>query len=217
MTTVLLIRHGRTSANASGTLAGRTPGVTLDATGRRQARSLGTRLRDLPLDAIVHSPLERCRDTALGILAEQPGASMHADERLIECDYGEWTGRALADLAEDDLWPVIQHTPSAVTFPGGEALSAMADRAAAAVADWSGRHPDGTLAMVSHGDVIKAILSRALGQPFDQFQRIVVGPGSLSAIRHGDAGSAVLRLNDTGRSLAGLAGAGRATVGGGPG
>lgn len=217
MTTVLLIRHGRTSANTSGTLAGRTPGVTLDATGRRQARSLATRLRDLPLNAIVHSPLERCRDTAGAILAEQSGASMHADERLIECDYGRWTGRALADLAEDDLWPVIQQTPSVVTFPDGEALSAMADRAAAAVADWIGRHPDGTLAMVSHGDVIKAILSRALGQPFDQFQRIVVGPGSLSVIRHGDPGSAVLRMNDTGRSLAGLAGAGRPTVGGGTG
>lgn len=215
MTTVLLIRHGRTAANARGILVGRTPGVSLDASGRRQARSLGTRLREIPLDVMVHSPLERCEETARGVLAHQPATPSHADERITECDYGSWTGRALRELAEDDLWPVIQRAPSDVTFPGGEAMAGMAARAAESVADWAGRHPTGTIAMVSHADVIKAILSQALGQPFDHFQRILVAPGSLSVVRRSTSGSAVLRVNDTGPALAGLATSGRPTIGGG--
>ncbi len=217
MTTVLLVRHGRTSANATGVLAGRAPGVVLDAQGRRQARTLGTRLRPVPLSAVVHSPLERCVQTADGLLANRPDVERHADDRLTECDYGDWTGRALAELAAEPLWPVIQDTPSAVTFPGGESMLAMAQRATAAVSDWVGAHPDGVLAVVSHGDVIKAILSAALGQPLDEFQRIVVGPGSLSVVRYDHDRAAVLRMNDTGRSLPVHTGAGRPTVGGGTG
>ena len=168
MTTVVLIRHGRTSANATGILAGRTPGVLLDAVGRRQARTLGTRLRGVTLDAVVHSPLERCVQTADGVLANRPDVARHAEDRLSECDYGDWTGRSLADLAKDPLWPVIQDTPSSVTFPGGESMLGMAHRATTAIAEWSAKHPEGVLAVVSHGDVIKAILSDALGQPLDR-------------------------------------------------
>jgi probable phosphomutase (TIGR03848 family) len=217
VTTVVLIRHGRTSANATGILAGRTPGVLLDAVGRRQARTLGTRLRDVTLDAVVHSPLERCVQTADGVLANRPDVARRADDRLSECDYGDWTGRSLADLAKDPLWPVIQDTPSSVTFPGGESMLGMAHRATTAIAEWSAKHPEGVLAVVSHGDVIKAILSDALGQPLDKFQGIVVGPGSLSVVRyHGDR-AMVLRMNDTGRTLPIQPGTGQPTVGGGTG
>ncbi len=214
MTTVLLIRHGRTTANASGTLAGRSPGVGLDGTGRRQVRALGTRLRQVPLNAIVHSPLQRCQETAASILAEQSGPALYSEPRLTECDYGDWTGRPLRDLAGEALWRVVQENPSAVTFPGGESLLAMAHRAGDAVADWAARHPGGTVAVVTHGDIIKAVLSNALGQPFDAFQRIVVGPGSLSVIQHSESGPLVLRMNDTGRSLRYLTSSGRRTVGG---
>ena len=217
MTTVVLIRHGRTSANASGILAGRAPGVGLDAVGRRQARTLGTRLRDVPLDAVVHSPLERCIQTTDGLLGRRPDVARHVDERLSECDYGDWTGRALAELATDPLWPVIQERPSSVTFPGGESMLAMAQRATVAVAEWVSTHPDGVVAVVSHGDVIKAILSDALGQPLDAFQRIVVGPGSLSVVRYDPERAMVLRMNDTGRALPVHTSAGRPTVGGGTG
>jgi probable phosphomutase (TIGR03848 family) len=217
VTSVVLIRHGRTSANATGVLAGRAPGVLLDAQGRRQARTLGTRLRDVPLDAVVHSPLERCVHTADGVLANRPDIARHTDDRLAECDYGDWTGRSLAELATEPLWPVIQDTPSSVTFPGGESMLAMAARATAAVADWAARYPEGVVAVVSHGDVIKAILSDALGQPLDRFQRIVVGPGSLSVVRYDADRAMVLRMNDTGRSLPIHANSGRPTVGGGAG
>jgi probable phosphomutase (TIGR03848 family) len=217
VTTVLLIRHGRTAANATGILAGRTAGVLLDAQGRRQARTLGTRLRDVTLDAVVHSPLERCVQTADGVLAHHPDVPRHPDDRLSECDYGDWTGRALAELATEPLWRVIQDAPSTVTFPGGESMLAMAHRASAAIADCTATHPEGVVVVVSHGDVIKAILSAALGQPLNMFQRIVVGPGSVSVVRYQGDRATVLRMNDTGRALPVSSAAGRPTVGGGAG
>jgi probable phosphomutase (TIGR03848 family) len=196
---VLLIRHGRTRANAAGVLAGRAPGVELDEAGIAQARGLAGRLAGVPLTAVVHSPLERCARTAGHLLDGRDDTQVHVDDRLVECDYGDWTGRALAELAKEPLWATIMRSPSQVTFPGGEAMAAMAARGVAAVAEWSTRvGPEATVAIVSHGDVIKAILSHALGQPFDQFQRIAVSPGSLSVVRMGEEAPMVLRMNDTG-------------------
>jgi len=219
MTTVLLLRHGRTAANARGILAGRAAGVDLDGQGRRQARSLGSRLREVPLDAVVHSPLERCVQTADLILdGRADPVPRHVDERLVECDYGRWSGRALADLARDPLWAQVQSTPSSVVFPGGESMLAMAERAVACVRYWVAAVPDGVVALVSHGDVLKAILSDALGQPFDLFQRIAVGPGSLSVVAYSEGGALVLRLNDSGgRFRLPRAASARPTVGGGAG
>ena len=123
MPTVLLVRHGRTTANAGGVLAGWTPGVGLDDTGREQARTLAGRMAPLPVAALVVSPLQRCQETAAELIAV-PGPkgvarpALETDDRLGECRYGDWTGRALKDLAKDPLWRVVQAHPSAVTFPG---------------------------------------------------------------------------------------------------
>jgi probable phosphomutase (TIGR03848 family) len=184
VTIVLLVRHGRTAANARGILAGRAPGVALDGVGRRQARGLVGRLRGAPITAVVRSPLERCEQTAALLLEGRDGVPVHVEPRLVECDYGAWSGRPLAELAREPLWPTIQAQPSAVTFPEGESMLAMAQRSVEAVTEWAARHPDGVLAMVSHGDVIKAIVSDALGQPFDAFQRIAISPASISVIAH---------------------------------
>jgi probable phosphomutase (TIGR03848 family) len=127
--TVLLLRHGRTTANAAGGLAGRQP-VELDDHGRDQAHRVGERLRKLPLAAVVTSPLTRCRQTLDLALPEYVPA---VDEGLIECGYGDWEGRPLKELAEDPLWPVVQLHPSAVVFPNGEAMAEMSARAVAAV------------------------------------------------------------------------------------
>lgn len=217
MTTVLLIRHGRTDANARGILAGRAPGVVLDATGRRQARALGTKLRDVPLAAVVHSPLERCAQTVDALLDRRTGDAVprHVDDRLAECDYGSWSGRALLDLANEPLWTQVQRTPSEVTFPAGESMRAMADRAVAAVRFWVAEHPDGTVAVVSHGDLIKAILSDALAQPFDEFQRIAVSPGSVSTVVYVGERPMVVGVNDV--ALRGRQAPPQPTVGGGAG
>jgi probable phosphomutase (TIGR03848 family) len=204
MATVLLVRHGRTAANASGVLAGWTPGVELDETGVTQAAALGARLLKVPLAAVVSSPLERCRQTAAALLAGREATPEQVDERLGECHYGDWTGRALKDLAKDPMWKVVQSHPSAATFPGpdGESMRAMQSRAVDAVRDWNTRlGADATYVAVSHGDVIKAIVADALGMHLDQFQRIQADPCSLAVIRYTDLRPFVLRLNDTGGSV----------------
>ena len=218
VTTVLLIRHGRTRANSQGILAGRLPGVLLDGVGRTQVRSLAGRLREVPIDEIAHSPLERCVETALGLAgARRTPVPLHPDPRLLECDYGQWTGQKLAELATQPLWDTVQRQPSAVVFPGGESMVEMADRAVSAVRDARTRHPGGVVAVVSHGDVIKAILSDALGQPLDAFQRIAVAPGSVSVVAYGPHRPTVLRMNETGGRMRLHGSAAAPTVGGGAG
>ncbi|MGH2464300.1 MAG: MSMEG_4193 family putative phosphomutase [Candidatus Limnocylindrales bacterium] len=199
MTTVLLVRHGLTALTGP-TLVGWTPGIHLDDRGRKQAEALAGRLRPVPLTAIVSSPLERCVDTADALAAGRvPAPAREVDERIGEVRYGAWTGREIKDLARDPLWATVQAHPSAVTFPAGEALRDTQARAVAAVRDWNERlGSDATYALVSHADVIKAILADALGLHLDQFQRIVVGPASLSVVRYTKLRPFVLRVNDQG-------------------
>jgi probable phosphomutase (TIGR03848 family) len=210
MATVILARHGRTTANATGVLAGRTKGVGLDDHGVEQARQAGERLARLPLAAIVTSPLERCRQTARELNAAQPTRLKVASERgLLECDYGDWTGREIKVLAKEALWRTVQAHPSAAVFPGGEAMAAMAARAVEAVRRWDARveaehGPDAVWVAVSHGDVIKAVLADALGMHLDAFQRIVVDPASFSVVRYTPLRPFVVASNSTAGDLAHL-------------
>jgi probable phosphomutase (TIGR03848 family) len=206
MTTVLLIRHGRTTANSSGVLAGWTPGVSLDEVGQQQASRLAVRLSSVTLAAVVTSPLERCRETT-ALLTRADTPEPQTDDRVGECHYGDWTGRALKDLAKDPLWKVVQAHPSAVTFPGtgGESLRAVQARGVDAIRDWNIQVGESaTYAVVSHGDVIKAIAADALGLHLDSFQRIVIDPCSVTAIRYTATRPFVLRMNDTGGDLTAL-------------
>lgn len=207
MTTVILFRHGRTEANASGLLAGWTPGIALDETGRAQVAAAAQRLSAVPLAAVVSSPLQRCRESAEAIVAGRDGVEIQDDERLGECRYGDWTGKPLKTLAKDPMWKVVQQHPSAAVFPGpdGEALAETSARAVAAVRDWNTRlGPDATWLVCSHGDVIKALLADALGMHLDMFQRIIVEPASVSVIVYTPTRPFVLRSNDIGGDLSGL-------------
>jgi len=210
MATVLLVRHGRSSANSGGILAGRTPGVLLDDVGKEQAQATGTRIAALPLRAVVTSPLERCTLTAEAITgARTDDLEIQVDERLTECGYGDWTGQELKKLAKDPLWKTVQAHPSGVTFPGGESMRAMQARGVEAVRDWDRRvteehGADAIWVAVSHADVIKAIVADALGLHLDQFQRIVVDPASVTVIRYTPGRPFVVRLNDTASALATL-------------
>ena len=206
MTTVLLLRHGRTTANAGGVLAGWTPGVGLDETGAAQVQAVGERLAKVPLAAIVSSPLDRCRQTAAAVAAGRD-VEVQADDRLGEARYGDWTGRTLKELVKEPLWKVVQQHPSAAVFPGpeGEGLAQTQARAVAAVRAWNATlGPDAVWLACSHGDVIKAILADALGLHLDQFQRIVVDPASISVITYTETRPFVVRVNDTGGDVAGL-------------
>lgn len=229
MATVLLVRHARSTANASGILTGRLGGVRLDDTGRAQAERVGQRLATVPLSGVVTSPLQRCRETAAAIAATQPAEAAVTTERgLVECDYGEWQGRPLKELAKERLWRAIQRHPASVTFPGGESMAAMSARAVSAVR----RHdayveehagPRGVWAAVTHGDLVKAILADALGLHLDLFQRLHVDPGSVSVVRYTPDAAYVLQSNSHEGDLTWLAPRGRrraprtGVVGGGAG
>jgi probable phosphomutase (TIGR03848 family) len=209
MSTVILARHGRTIANATGVLAGRSPGIHLDDVGVRQAGEAAKRLEGLPLAAAVTSPLERCRDTAT-ILLRGAGVRPRVERGLTECDYGEWTGRPMKELVTEDLWKVVQAHPAGVRFPGGEAMAEMSARAIRAVRAWDAKvtdaaGDDAVWLAVAHGDVIKSVLADALGVHLDAFQRIVVDPASLSIVRYTPQRSYVLAMNTTEGSLAHLA------------
>jgi len=211
MATVVLVRHARSTANASGVLTGRLKGVHLDDTGRGQADRAGTRLSTVPLAALVSSPLERCKETARALAAGQPKPVKIVTERgLVECDYGDWQGRPLKELAREKLWKVIQSHPASVTFPSGEAMAAMSARAVAAVrrhdALVEAEHgPQAVWAAVTHGDLVKAILADALGLHLDQFQRLHVDPSSMSVIRYASDASYVLQSNSHEGDLSWLA------------
>ncbi len=198
MSTVVLLRHGRSTANVAGLLAGRTPGVSLDDVGRAQADTVAARLAELTIDALVSSPMDRCRQT-IAPLARATGLSVRIEPGLAEVDYGDWTGRALKDLAGEELWRTVQAHPSAAVFPGGEGLAAVGVRAVAAVrALITELGPDAVILVCSHGDVIKSILADALGLHLDGFQRIMVAPASLSVVRYTPLRPFVERINDSG-------------------
>lgn len=205
MTTVLLVRHGRTKANADGILAGHLPGVKLDAQGRKQAAELAERLSEVRIPLIVSSPLERTIATADALAAFQRRAVVREiDERFVECKYGDWTGRKLGDLAKEPMWSVVQAHPSAAVFPGpeGESMRDMQHRAVEGIRDWNDQvGSDGIYVVVSHGDVIKAILADALGMHLDAFQRIRVDPASLSIVQYTSHRPFVVRSNDSGVDL----------------
>ncbi|HVE64370.1 MAG TPA: MSMEG_4193 family putative phosphomutase, partial [Mycobacteriales bacterium] len=172
--------------------------------GQKQADSVAARLAELPLTAVVSSPLERCVDTATAILTGRD-ITLQVDDRLGECRYGDWTGQELKKLAKDPLWKVVQAHPSAVTFPNGESLRDVQARAVAAVREWNDRlGPDAIWVACSHGDVIKAVVADALGLHLDLFQRIQADPCSVTVIRYTELRPFVVRLNDVGGTVADL-------------
>ena len=208
MATVVLLRHARSTANGSGILAGRSPGVELDETGRTQAAALVDRLAQVPLAAIVCSPLLRCEQT-VAPLAQARELAPVTEDSLSEVDYGDWTGRELKTLFKEKLWSVVQQHPSAAVFPAGEGLANVQTRAVAAVRAHDARitaehGPRAVWLLCSHGDVLKAIIADALGQHLDSFQRIVVNPASVSVVQYTDTRPFVLRVNDTGGELASI-------------
>ena len=208
MTTVLLVRHGLTATTGQ-LLTGWSPGIGLDERGRAQAKALGERIAPVPLDAIVTSPLDRCRETVEEIVDARAGRTARVPEPAVdpmvgECRYGDWTGKPLTELQKDPLWPVVQAHPSAVVFPGaeGESMLDMQHRAVSAIRGWNARlGKDATYLVCSHGDVIKAIVADSLGLHLDQCQRIVADPCSLTVIRYTPLRPFLLRLNDTGGTV----------------
>lgn len=202
-TLLLLVRHGTTSTTGR-LLPGRAPGLHLNDVGRAEAEAVAERIAAREVDAVFASPLERTQETARPI-GERLDREIRTEPGLTECDFGDWTGKALAELATLPEWSQVQRSPSTFRFPGGESFAEMDERVASAVESLRERHRGGTVVAVSHADPIRIYLARALGMPLDAMQRLSVRPCSVSAVLlDGDADPAVLTVNSTHSSLAEL-------------
>lgn len=202
-TTVLLVRHGRTSTTGS-VLPGRAPGLHLADDGRDQAERAAARIAPLGVAAVYASPLERTRETAAPI-ARAAGKRVRTSKGLIECDFGSWTGAALSKLRRLDAWKQVQSAPSTFRFPGGESFLDMQQRVWSDLERLVAAHAGATIVAVSHADPIKAAVAMATGVHLDLFQRIVVSPCSITAVSFTPTGPIVLAVNSTGDDLTTLA------------
>lgn len=200
MPVIVLLRHGLSTANTAGILAGRSPGVSLTDHGVSALEATLAMLPQRSYSHMLHSPLLRCEQTARIAASAATFDSIEVDEDIIELDYGEWTGRVLKDLGSEELWKTVIEQASQARFPGGESIAEAADRAVARVRTVVGElraeeqrsgegetseakpEPSKWAMLVSHGDIIKAIIADALGMPLDDFQRISVAPGSFTVI-----------------------------------
>lgn len=186
MHTIYLVRHGRSEANQKGLLAGRAPKVKLDEVGLAQAKALGDAFSNTPIDLLFSSPLERCLNTAEAIKkAQKKNVNIKKNADFIECDYGTWTNKRLASLSKLSLWKTIQSHPSQVTFPAGESLLNMSNRAVDGLnlILSSLKKKNSKIVIVSHADLIKALLANALGMHLDNFQKIIIDPASVSTLQ----------------------------------
>ncbi|MFM8927700.1 MAG: histidine phosphatase family protein [Rhodoluna sp.] len=194
MTTFLLLRHAHSEANLKGILAGRISGIDLSETGRLQSSQLVEALGSYRIDRIICSPLQRCKDT----IARTAGVRkkrIFTNAAFIEMDYGSWSGRSLKDLAKEKDWRKIQKSPSAFTFPNGESFSSAAMRVERELGKLARRYPNGSILIVTHGDVIKMALQISNGSPLDNFQKFVVDTCSLSEIEWNKGSRLVVRSN----------------------
>lgn len=195
-TTTLLVRHGVTATTGK-VLPGRASGLHLSEEGRRQAEATAARIRSLPKVAAVYaSPLERARETAEPIAAARK-LKVRTEPGLLECDFGEWTGKRLAALAKKKEWAVVQNRPSSFRFPEGESLREMQGRMTETLDQLARRHSGKTIVVVSHADPIKAVVVEAMGAHLDSYQRIVVSPCSITAILWHPLRPTVLTVNAT--------------------
>lgn len=193
-TLVYLIRHGLSTANVTGVLAGRDESVHLSKAGMAQSQLLSLRLSTENFDRIYTSPLPRCQETIAPYLETKKVLAI-IEPNFIEMEYGSWSGKKLAKLSKKELWPAIQQNPSRVRFPKGESFHEMSHRANQTLLDIA----DGfeKICVVSHGDVIKAIIASHLSLSVDHLQKFAIEPASITIISIGSAHSTLIKLNDT--------------------
>jgi probable phosphomutase (TIGR03848 family) len=195
MTTILLlVRHGAHDLLGKA-MAGRAPGLDLNEEGRQQADQLVARLSESAVHAIYSSPRQRARETAAPLAAKR-GLAIEIDEAFDEIDFGEWTGLTFDQLrADKERWQQWVEQKSVARPPGGESCARVQQRAIEAIERLTRLHPDQTVVVVSHGDVIKAVLASTLGISLDHLERFEIAPGSLSVLATGPGWSQVRLVN----------------------
>jgi probable phosphomutase (TIGR03848 family) len=195
MTTFVLIRHGATDIMKS-RIAGRMPGIHLNEAGQTQAARLPDRLRQFGIESVYSGPLERVRETAEPLCREL-GLQLQVAQEFDEIDFGDWTNRTFEDLTSDPLWQRFNTVRSSTAPPNGELMLEAQTRALRKMAELCERHR--IVAIVSHGDVLRAILIHFLGIHLDLFFRIEISPASISVVEWGGADPRVICVNDGGK------------------
>jgi len=198
MTTFLLIRHAL-CAPVGKSIAGRGPGVHLNEAGKQQALALAERLSRVPLAALYSSPLERAIETAQPI-ASRKGLEILPAPGFNEVDFGQWTGKTIAELEPLPEWRRFNEFRSASRIPGGENMAEVLSRCLGELEELRQRHeqPGTLVAVVSHGDVLRMLVTHALGMPADFIHRIELSPASVTVLEVEDYGPRLLLLNETG-------------------
>ena len=198
MTTFFLIRHAMTDAVSGRWIAGRRPGLRLNAEGRAQADALAARLAPAGIAALYSGPLERARETA-----EPLARALNLEARTLdafdELHFGDWTGRTFDELESEAAWRRFNSFRGGTRPPGGELMLEAQARAVAALARLRDRHAGERVAVVSHGDIVKAALAHYAGIHLDLFQRVEISPASVSLLELGDDGPRILLVNGTGQ------------------
>lgn len=195
MTTFYLLRHGLNDW-VDRKLAGWLPGVHLNERGRHQAARLAERLSRARLDAIVSSPLDRARETAAP-LAARSGVEVDISEAVGEIRPGDFTGRTLEDLSADEHWKRFNVFRGGTRAPGGELMLETQVRMVNEILRLRQRYPGGNVAVVSHGDPLRAAVGYFAGAPIDMFLRLEISPASISVVQIDDWGARVMCVNDT--------------------
>ncbi|HEX8598578.1 MAG TPA: histidine phosphatase family protein [Chloroflexia bacterium] len=196
MTTFLLVRHA-SHALLKRTLVGRTPGVPLDEAGREQAVRLAERLAHLKPLALYSSPVQRAMETAAP-LSERWGLPVQIAGEFTEIDFGEWAGREFNDLNGLQQWEYFNSYRSGTRPSGGELMLEVQTRAVVGLQRLHTEYPNSLIAIVSHGDVIRAALNYYLGASLDLFRRLEVSPASVSILELQDWGPHILLVNHLG-------------------
>lgn len=194
MPVLYVVRHAACESVGRGLAADR-PDPGLDGRGVDQARALASGLSSITFDAVYSSPRKRARQTATS-LAKPRGLEVRSADGLREVGFGQWAGRSFAELAEQPAWSRWNSFRSFERPPGGESMAEVQARAVGEVERIAGEWPDGTLAVVSHADVIKVVLAYFLGMPIDFHGRLEILPASVSVLQLGPWGAKVHRLND---------------------
>jgi broad specificity phosphatase PhoE len=197
MTRILLIRHGETELTGR-VLYGRMSGVHISAEGCRQAQALSQGLKErYQVNEIISSPLERALETAQ-YLADTLNLPISTDDGIVELDYGNWMGLTFEEIRESDEWQHYNRLRSVSSPPQGESMMQVQARAWTALERILSRHAHlerSTVAVVSHGDVIRALLILLLGMPLDHIHRFEVSLASLSEVTFDGRYARVIRIN----------------------
>ena len=196
MNRLLLIRHALNDWVGK-RIPGWSPGISLNEEGRRQATRLAKRLEPVPLEAVYSSPLERAVQTAEPI-AESHGLGIELRDGLKDTRYGELTGQSIEDVLMTDVWKEFRAYPSRTRFPGAETIYEVQVRVVAELEKMLEAHPEGNIAVLAHGDVIRVAVTHYIGLSLDLLDRIWVSPASVSVLRFGTWGPRLTHLNLTG-------------------